>query len=638
MLKKLQHIPLTGELPSPKGVALAILEMCRKDDTTITEIAHIAQTDPALAGRLIRNANAASTGGGRPIASVTDAIMRLGMGTVRNLAMGFSLIDQYHSGPCAGFDYERFWSHSLLVALAMQEFSQMTGAGAAEELFACGLLSQIGRLALATLYPQEYATLLKEADAADRLAELEHERLHTDHNELTAALLSDWGLPLALIEPIYHHDAPDKAPFTPGSRPHQLTQLFYLAKRIGDLGISPDPERNRHTADLLLLGGKIGLDADQLGARIDGIVAAWHEWGELLKVPASALPSFKQMCAGQAPRPEDSNSPAALRVLLVDDDATMRCMLEGVLGDSLGHTVQSASGGEEALAMALQFMPQIVITDWLMPGMSGIELCRALRATEWGQTIYIIMLTGIDTREEVTEAFEAGVDDFLTKPVDLRSLRARLCAAWHYVQLLEAWEKDRAQLRQFAAELAISNRRLSHAAMTDQLTGLPNRRAGMSELDKAWSASGRSAQPMAALVIDVDHFKRINDSYGHAVGDQVLREVAQTLQHSARRDDVVCRLGGEEFLMVCNNTDLRAALGAGERLRKLVEVLAIKVGGHEIQLSISVGIAARDASMNDADELVNAADRALYRAKESGRNRSCISLKGQLRCGPWQAG
>ena len=248
------------------------------------------------------------------------------------------------------------------------------------------------------------------------------------------------------------------------------------------------------------------------------------------------------------------------------------------------------------------------------------------------------MLTGIDTREEVTEAFEAGVDDFLTKPVDLRSLRARLRAAWHYVQLLEAWEKDRAQLRQFAAELAISNRRLSHAAMTDQLTGLPNRRAGMSELDKAWSASGRSAQPMAALVIDVDHFKRINDSYGHAVGDQVLREVAQTLQHSARRDDVVCRLGGEEFLMVCNNTDLRAALGAGERLRKLVEVLAIKVGGHEIQLSISVGIAARDASMNDADELVNAADRALYRAKESGRNRSCISLKGQLRCGPWQAG
>ena len=637
MIKTLQHIPLTGELPSPKGVALAILEMCRNEDTTISEIAHIAQTDPALAGRLIRNANAASSGV-RPIASVTDAIMRLGMGTVRNLAMGFSLIDQYHSGPCAGFDYERFWSYSLLVALAMQEFGRMTGAGAAEELFACGLLSQIGRLALATLYPQEYAGLLNETNARARLAELEHERLHTDHNELTAALLSDWGLPLALIEPIHYHEAPDKAPFTPGSRPHQLTHLFYLAKRIGDLGLSPESERNGHTAELLLLGGKIGLDADQLGARIDGIVTAWHEWGELLKVPASALPSFKQMCAGQAPRPEDGDSPASLRVLLVDDDATTRHMLEGALGDSLGHTVQSAGSGEEALATALQFMPQVVVTDWLMPGMSGIELCRALRATDWGQTIYIIMLSGIDTRDEATEAFEAGADDFVAKPVDLRTLRARLRAAWRYVHLLDAWETDRAQLRQFAAELAISNRRLSHAAMTDQLTGLPNRRAGMSELEKAWSASGRAAQPMAVLVIDVDHFKRINDSYGHAVGDHVLREVAQTLQQSARREDVVCRLGGEEFLMVCANTDLRAALGAGERLRKLVAALAIKVGGHEIQLSISIGIAAREPSMTDADMLVNAADRALYRAKEGGRNRSCICLQGQLRCGPWQAG
>ena len=637
-MKKLEHIPLTGELPSPKGVALAILEMCRRDDTTATDIARIAQTDPALAGRLIRQANSAAIAGSRPVASVTEAILRLGMGTVRNLAMGFSLVDQYQNGPCEGFDYQRFWSQSLLMALAMQQFCTMTGAGSAEELFACGLLARIGCLALATVYPTEYARLLQNPDRERTLAEREQEHLETDHNELTAALLAEWGIPSALIEPIYHHEAPDKSAFSPGSRPYRLVHLFYLAKCVADLGIAPDGERNGRTAELLLLGGKIGLNADELGAAIDTLVMRWREWGELLRVPASALPSFAQMSSPHAPRPDDSTSPATLRVLLVDDDATTRCMMEGVLGGKLGHSVICASNGREAMALALEAMPQIVITDWMMPGMDGLELCRALRATEWGQTIYIIMLTGIDTREEVTEAFEAGVDDFLTKPVDLRSLRARLRAAWHYVQLLEAWEKDRAQLRQFAAELEISNRRLSHAAMTDQLTGLPNRRAGMSELDKAWSASGRSAQPMAALVIDVDHFKRINDSYGHAVGDQVLREVAQTLQHSARRDDVVCRLGGEEFLMVCNNTDLRAALGAGERLRKLVEVLAIKVGGHEIQLSISVGIAARDASMNDADELVNAADRALYRAKESGRNRSCISLKGQLRCGPWQAG
>ena len=293
------------------------------------------------------------------------------------------------------------------------------------------------------------------------------------------------------MEPIYHHETPDASGFSEGSRPHQLVHLFYLAKCIADLGVATECERNGRTAELLLLGGKIGLNADELGATIDELVRGWREWGELLKVPASALPSFAQMSALHAPRPEDSGSAAALRVLLVDDDATTRAMLEGVLGGALGHSVICASNGHEALAVAVEALPQIVITDWMMPGMSGLELSRALRATEWGQTIYLIMLTSVESEDEISEAFEAGVDDFLTKPVNIRTLRARLRAAWHYVQLLEAWERDRAQLKQFAAELAISNRRLEHAAMTDLLTSLPNRRAGMTSLAKAWSAASR---------------------------------------------------------------------------------------------------------------------------------------------------
>lgn len=634
MIKNLEHIPVDGELPSPKGVALAILEMCRKDDTTIAEIARIAQTDPALAGRLIRNANAASAGG-RPIASVTDAIMRLGMGTVRNLALGFSLVDQYHVGPCEGFDYPRFWSHSLLMAVAMHKLCLMTSAGSAEELFACGLLADIGRLALATVYPAAYAELLQLDGSAQDLITAEQERLHTDHNELTAAMLDAWGIPRALIEPIYHHENPDAAAFAPGSRPYHLTRLFYLAKRIGDLGVSLETERSGHTAELLLLGSKIGLDGDELGATIDEIVGHWRAWGELLHVPASVLPTFRTLCEAPAPRPEALDAAASLRVLLVEDDPVTRTMLEGVLRTLLGHTVACADNGQQALAMALEFMPRIVITDWLMPGMDGLEVCRALRATEWGQTIYIIMLTSMDTHDEVTEAFEAGVDDFLNKPVDVRTLRARLRAAWHYVQLLEAWEHDRAQLKQFAAELAISNRRLAHAAMTDQLTNLPNRRAGMDSLAQIWSASSRGGLPMSALVIDIDFFKRINDSHGHAAGDHVLREVAQALQKAARKDDVVCRMGGEEFLVICQNADLRAALGAAERLRKMVADLRVNADAQTIKLSISIGVASREPAMSDADALINAADRALYKAKESGRNRSCIIVQGQMRCGPW---
>lgn len=633
-MKKLEHIPLNGELPSPKGVALAILELCRREDTTTAEIAHVAQTDPALTSRLIRQANSAALGAGRPVASVTEAILRLGMGTVRNLAMGFSLVDQYQEGPCEGFDYQAFWSHALLMALAAQKLGDMAQLGAGEELFACGLLAQVGRLALATVYPAAYGKLLTSTDDTLSLLEREREQLQTDHNELTAALLTEWGIPGVLVEPIYHHEHPDASGFSPGSRPYQLVNLLYLARRIADLGLAAGEEHCTLTAELLLLGGKIGLDAEELGATVDELVPRWREWGELLRVPTSALPPFARMSATHALRNDDRSSASALRILLVDDDPTTRCILETVLRDGLGHSVVCATTGSEALALAVESQPQIVITDWLMPGISGLELTRALRATEWGQTIYLIMLTSVEDEDEVIEAFEAGVDDFLTKPVNIRTLRARLRAAWHYVQLLEAWERDRAQLKQFAAELAISNRRLEHAAMTDLLTGLPNRRAGMSALTKAWAAADRFQQQLSVLVLDIDHFKQINDTHGHAVGDRVLTEVGHQIQRAARRDDSVCRLGGEEFLMICQNADLKSALLAADRLRRTIEAMAIEVEGATIRTTVSIGVASREPRMGDSDALVNAADRALYRAKQAGRNRSCIIMQDKLRCLP----
>jgi len=220
------------------------------------------------------------------------------------------------------------------------------------------------------------------------------------------------------------------------------------------------------------------------------------------------------------------------------------------------------------------------------------------------------------------------------KPVNVRTLRARLRAARHYVQLLDAWERDRAQLKQFAAELAISNRRLAHAAMTDLLTNLPNRRSGMNALAKAWAAASRFEQPLSVMMLDIDHFKRVNDSHGHAVGDTVLRDVAQAIQQSARKDDSVCRMGGEEFLVICSNTDLKAAIQAAERLRRMVERLRIQAGDVEIRASVSIGVATREVGMTETDALVNAADRALYRAKQAGRNRSCVVVQGQMRCFP----
>jgi two-component system, cell cycle response regulator len=629
-MKTLETLKLNGQLPSPKGVALAILDICRREDATTTDIARIVQTDPALSGRLILQANSAANGG-RSVASVPEAILRVGLGAVRHLTLGFSLVDQNLNGPCRAFDYQRFWSHSLLMALAMKRFGGLCRAGVPDELFACGLMAHIGCLGLATIYPVEYAGIIEQRSSAENQVELERKLLQADHNELTAALLIDWGIPRALVEPVYFHETPAASGFAEGSRPYQLVHLFYLAKRLADLGLAPEVERSGRISELMLLGGKIGLDADDLGAMVDELVKQWREWGALLKVPASALPAFSEMAV--APKSSDETSPAALRVLLVDDDPTALTLMKGLLGDLLGHTVFTATQGQEALALAVEVMPQVVVTDWLMPVMDGLELCRALRATEWGQAMYIIMLTGVDDEDEILKAFEVGVDDYVTKPVNVRALRARLRAAWHYVKLLEAWDRDRIQLKQFAAELAISNRRLEHVALTDLLTNLPNRRSGMKELDQAWQASNRSGQPLAMLMIDIDHFKKVNDNHGHAVGDIVLKEVAKAIQVSARRDDSICRLGGEEFVVICRNTDLKSALQAAERLRKVISVLKIRIGVAEVRTTVSIGVAYKDSDMPDVDALVNAADKALYGAKNAGRDRTCAMAQGKLLCG-----
>ena len=383
----LEQLRFNGQLPSPKGVALAIMEICGRDDATIGEIARIVQTDPALTSRLLQLANtAAANGSGRPFVSVSEAVVRLGMTTVRQLAVGFSLVDQYQDGPCEAFDYAHFWSHALLMAVACQALASQSRIGSPDELFACGLMARIGCLALATVHPVEYGRLLDECENDSQLTTLERERLQTDHNAFTAVILADSGIPGALAEPVCHHEAPEAAGFAEGSRPYQLVQLFHHARRIADMGLAPEDERGELISELFLLGGRLGLDGTEVGELVDRILARWREWGELLRVPARRLPLFASMAEAPAPKAAEPRK-LAMRVLLVEDEPTSRVLLEAQLRSLAGPEVHCAANGEEALALAVKVMPHIVVTDWMMPVMNGLEFCRALRATVWGQSM-----------------------------------------------------------------------------------------------------------------------------------------------------------------------------------------------------------------------------------------------------------
>ncbi len=305
-MSKIQQLQIAGQLPSPKGVALAIMEISRREDATLGEVTRVIQTDPALSGRLLRLSNSAAHAG-RTVASINEAVLRLGMNTVRQLAMGFSLVDQYPQGPCQGFDYAGFWSHSLLMAVASQELGSVAQVGTPDELFACGLLAQIGRLAMATVYPAEYSTILEQGASGEALLDLERETLEVDQNEFSAVILNDCGIPKALAEPLYFHEAPEKSGFTEGSRPYQLAHLFFQARRMADLGLAPETDRHNKIPELMRLGGQIGMDAESFGALFDRVVLQWREWGELLKVPAAPLPSF--VCMAKAPAPARSMNP-----------------------------------------------------------------------------------------------------------------------------------------------------------------------------------------------------------------------------------------------------------------------------------------------------------------------------------------
>jgi diguanylate cyclase (GGDEF)-like protein len=227
---------------------------------------------------------------------------------------------------------------------------------------------------------------------------------------------------------------------------------------------------------------------------------------------------------------------------------------------------------------------------------------------------------------------EAGGDDFFIKSFGERILRMRLSTVRRVVLLQQELEHEREELRHLAAELTISNRSLQEAALTDALTGLPNRRYALERAQQEWASSHRSARTLACMVIDIDNFKRINDIYGHDVGDMALRQISETLRRVLRGQDVVCRTGGDEFLVICPETSQEEVIACGERLRKEIECLSVLNEGEVLQLSISVGVAVRDGSMLHVGDLIKKADRATFRAKRLGRNK-VVSERGSAASG-----
>jgi diguanylate cyclase (GGDEF)-like protein len=303
------------------------------------------------------------------------------------------------------------------------------------------------------------------------------------------------------------------------------------------------------------------------------------------------------------------------RVLIAEDDVMSRKILQSWL-EKWGYRVTVAENGAIAWAILQQeHLPELLILDWVMPEIDGMELCRRIRDRQHSPYQYILLVTARDAQQDVVRGLDAGADDYLKKPLDRNELRARLRVGERILTL----QNDLIQAREG----------LRFQATHDALTGIFNRGTILELLHRELVRAARSQNPTGVLMLDLDHFKQVNDTYGHLIGDVVLKEVAQRISQAVRSYDLVARYGGEEFLIVLPSCSCDQIQDCAERVRSAIASVPVIVHHSGIPVTVSIGATVATRGATAETDVLAAADVALYQAKSSGRNRTVLSDAGR---------
>jgi len=301
-----------------------------------------------------------------------------------------------------------------------------------------------------------------------------------------------------------------------------------------------------------------------------------------------------------------------MKILIADDDDVLRHILQATL-TKWGYEVTASRNGLEAWEILHgNDAPRLAILDWIMPGMDGIEICRRIRSRPSEPYIYIVLLTAKVRKEDAVAGLDAGADDYLSKPFDPAELQARLRAGRRILDLQEA--------------LLAAREKLQYQATHDSLTGLLNRAATLDALRHELERADRQNFVLSMVLADIDHFKQVNDTYGHAIGDAVLCEAAHRMRSTVRAYDTVGRYGGEEFLFIMPGCDGTDAVGQADRIRLGITERPIELSSATISFTLSMGVVVRESGApGGLDALIQDADAALYQAKILGRNRVVLA-------------
>ncbi len=566
--------------------------------------------------------------------SAGEIVDDLGVENARDAALGVILFRSARLGNSTEFPYDRSWARSLASGIAALRLAKLEGFDRPVQSFLSGFLSGYGQAMFAKHDSAGYDELLRDSDSEKPLEMRELERFGVDRDTVAWATLRDAGI----SREVY-------APMLEASREVRL---------MGRAGVHVDKAARERSAPNLLLGQIVAADGlarrspwggfvelrrslelefDALNSMSDAIVNDWWVWGELLCIPTQTLPGFSELSDWNERGVEPIRFNATggkplvprtcgdgLDILLVEDSKIVRKTIQRMLVQE-GHRVRMAEDGVQALELFRQDPAEVVLSDWEMPNMDGLELCTNLRRTEVGNRAFFVLFTGEDEEDKIIQAYDAGINEFVVKGSSRAVLLARIVAARSFLKHWEMIDEDRRIIRTHCEHSRVLAAKMKTDSLTDTLTELPNRRFAMDRLAEEWTRCNRTGHPMSVIMLDIDFFKAVNDDHGHDVGDFVLKETSRVLREAVRTDEAVCRIGGEEFLIICTEADLDEAYHCAERMRKAIEGNHISWGSFDGNVTVSLGAAVRCSAMAEIGDLLKLADEGVYKAKETGRNK-----------------
>lgn len=632
-----------GRLPSIKGVALSILEASSNDDVSLSRIAQIITPDPALTARLIKISNSALYPGSRPVASLQDAIAKLGMSQVRQIALGFALVSENREGICEGFDYASFWARSIIRGSLMRQACLMMRLGSAEEMFTLGLLGKIGELALATAYPEKYSDLLRTGLDGKALRRKEVEIFGIDAPKLSAALMEDWKLPApfaaaTLMESTYKENESDRI--------KGLFSLITGAEKVALswVGLQEASKEERlasltpHVVSMLgemIMAGKMGFEQPSTGEGESLGKAAFDEalgWLENLAIlpklksrrtrslPTRVISELDSPVSTQRPLSELLLSPestgAEVRALIGSADSGTIKTIAQALSIRSGQ-IHALRSKDHLFDELLDFAPNILFLDF-DPDPNFTNLLESIKETEIGKELLVVIICRSDQEQKMAGLLASGADDFLVRPFTLAQASAKVATSEKIAAITSSLKESKDGLKRYALEMETVNKKLQQTALSDALTGLPNRQLFNDRLSRAIEmAPKKNGKKIALIMMDLDNFKHINDSFGHPTGDDMLRQMAARLKPVLRIGDSLARMGGDEFTVILRDvTGEKDVMDFVEKIQLAIGA-PMKIQDKEAKVGVSMGISFHPEHGNSAEQLIKHADLALYKAKQT---------------------